>query len=517
MSESSGHSQTPHALRVGDTDTRTVEAPVRELAPLPAHLAHRTDNPPDADADADALGDPIPADEEALETGHHISGIVTQQPKRARRGDIIGAKYVVDGQIGKGGMGRVLRVRHQVLGKCFALKVIRPPIATNKRMCEMFYREARLASALAHENICSIVDFGNDPDVGLFMVMELLEGMSLHKRLRQGGPLAPKAACSVMWDIAKAVKHMHDRSIVHGDIKSRNILLVRTNDKHRMVKLTDFGLARVDVARTSTRVEGTPEYMATELIRGHASSTHSDIYALGILFYEILVGKQPFKGDTEAIFNQHLHKPLPRPSELLDGAIDERADELIIRATAKNAAERHPDVESFLFELRTLMNMVGIGKYHRGRSTMEPPRPPRQQSRLSSHRIQGAAEVFEHAPIPMASVSPTGKVRVANKAFIEFLGVAGDAAGIELSDSHLPDVYPGLLDDLHEVATSRARRKHVLELTNRHGEHVQVVVILSAASNRLPVTAGDVYITLHPLSRATDSSEPPSATVHLPD
>ena len=129
------------------------------------------------------------------------------------------------------------RARHQALGKAFALKLIKTPIAMDPRIREMFYREARLASACSHDNICSIVDFGEDPAFGLFMVMELLDGQTMHSKLRQGGRLAPKVACDVMWQVCDAVRYMHGRAILHGDLKSDNIFLVRSSAQRRAVKL----------------------------------------------------------------------------------------------------------------------------------------------------------------------------------------------------------------------------------------------------------------------------------------
>ena len=165
--------------------------------------------------------------------------------RSARPGDLIGNRYIIEGQLGRGGMGRVLRVRHSVLGKVFALKVIKSSIATNPRIREMFYREARLASALTHDNICSIVDFGQDDAFGLFMVMELLEGQTVHQKLKHGH-VSPKVACDILWQVADAVRFIHSRAIVHGDIKTENIFLVKTAVQRRLVKLLDFGLARPD-------------------------------------------------------------------------------------------------------------------------------------------------------------------------------------------------------------------------------------------------------------------------------
>src|SRR5215813_8222811 len=225
------------------------------------------------------------------------------RPRGARAGDVIGRRYIVEGQLGRGGMGRVMRVRHSALGKQFALKLIKSAIATNPKIREMFYREARLASALTHDNICSIVDFGQDETFGLFMVMELLDGQTVHAKLRSGGKLAPKVACDVMWQVGDAVRFIHSRTILHGDVKTENIFMVRTSAQRRLIKLLDFGLARADLGRTDG-IDGTPEYVAPERIDGAPASPASDIYALGIVFYELLTGKLPFTGDLKDVFRK---------------------------------------------------------------------------------------------------------------------------------------------------------------------------------------------------------------------
>lgn len=469
------------------------------VTPLPVHaeaVAERQ-NTPTAESPARRGDAPLQDTGPIIDTEAEMA-----RPRGARRGDMIGGRYVVDGQIGRGGMGRVLRVRHQVLGKAFALKLIKVPIATNPRIREMFYREARLASALSHQNICSIVDFGQDPVFGLFMVMELLEGQTIHNKLRHDGRLAPKVACDVMWQIAEALRYIHGRAIIHGDVKSENILLMRTPDRRRVVKLLDFGLARAGIRETKTakQVEGTPEYLAPERIRGAPASPSSDIYALGILFYELLVGKLPFVGDLEEVFQQHLDTPVPMPSQQIDESIDERADEIVSRATAKDPEDRHPDVAGFLYELRTLMNMLGMDVARR-RAGAGGGGAEKKARRAANRETVAAREVFDNAPVPLASVDPDGKVRIANQAFLEFLGVAGAAAGIQLTDSGFTEVYPALIDDLQKVANSRTTRKRIIYLSEGGGHVVEVAVVMTAAPNRSEITAGDIHMTLHPLNR----------------
>jgi PAS domain-containing protein len=417
-------------------------------------------------------------------------------PRRgARRGDVIGGRYVVEGQLGRGGMGRVMRVRHQALGKAFALKLIKSAIATNPKIREMFYREARLASALSHDNICSIVDFGQDDAFGLFMVMELLDGQTAHAKLRHGGRLSPKVACDVMWQVADAVRFIHGRTIIHGDIKSENIFLVRTSQQRRLAKLLDFGLARPDLGQTDG-VDGTPEYLAPERTRGGAATQASDIYALGIVFFELLTGKLPFVGTVDEVFAQHRDVDVPKPSLHTSDALDERADELVARATAKDPASRHPDVASFMYELRALMGMLGMDATGRRRAI---PVEATRERRDVTHQLKAAAEIFTAVPLPMAACDRSGRVRAANAAFYEFLGAAGDAAGIELRDSALPDICPTLLEDLDVVATTRRTLKRVIHLSESGDRIVQAAIVMSAAPATAEVTAGDVFVVLHPL------------------
>ena len=415
----------------------------------------------------------------------------------ARSGDVIGGRYVVEGQLGRGGMGRVMKVRHSALGKPFALKLIKSAIATNPRIRELFYREARLASALTHDNICSIVDFGQDAAHGLFMVMELLEGQTVHHKLRHSGRLTPKVACDVMWQVGDAVRFIHGRQILHGDIKTENIFIVRTPAQRRLIKLLDFGLSRADLGRDDG-VDGTPEYLAPERIDGGPASQASDIYAMGIVFFELITGKLPFTGaNAKEVMKKQLTSTCPAPSKLVDEPLDERADQIIARATAKDPAKRHPDVPSFLYELRALMGMLGMDQGNQRRRALAP--DAARERRENDHRVKAAAEVFNSIPLPMATCDPSGRVRAANHAFLEFLGAAGDAGGLELSNSALPEVYPTLFADLQTVAKKRQPIKRVIYLNEGGDRVVEAAIVLSAAPTTAEVTAGEIHIVLHPL------------------
>jgi PAS domain-containing protein len=325
--------------------------------------------------------------------------------------------------------------------------------------------------------------------------MELLEGQTVHHKLKNGGKLSPKVACDILWQVADAVRFIHSRTILHGDIKTENIFLVKTATHRRMVKLLDFGLARPDLGRLEG-LDGTPEYLAPERQDGAPASQASDIYALGIVFFELLTGRVPFTGDIAEVLEAHRTQPVPPPSSLVGEPLDARADELVARATAKDPARRHPDVPSFLYELRALMGMLGMEQSSRRRAVAA---EVTRERRDLDHRVKAAAEVFGAVSVPMASCDASGRVRAANPAFLEFLGAAGDAAGLQLRDSALPDVYPTLFHDLEEVATQRRPIKRVIYLNEGDDRVIEAAILLSAAPNAAEVTAGEVHLVLHPL------------------
>jgi eukaryotic-like serine/threonine-protein kinase len=439
--------------------------------------------------------DDQPSSQPVLPSVHHSLPAHPARVARVRgaqKGDVIGGRYIVDGQIGRGGMGRVLRVRHSALGKAFALKLPKAAISTNAEFRERFHREAKLASSLSHDNICSVVDFGEDEAHGLFMVMELLEGVRLDYKLRHDGRLAPRVAYDVMSQIAEALRYVHSKGIVHGDIKSENILLLRS-ERRRVAKLLDFGLARLSEAEHPGGIEGTPQYLAHERIEGRPASMASDIYALGILFYELLTGSLPFDGTFEEVFRKHMLVDVPAPSSKVERPLDERANLIVARATAKRPEDRHPDVASFIYELRALVAMEGLDGGRR------PGGGPRRANRRTEGDDTSAQEVFLHAPLPLAAVDVHGRVKIANRAFFEFVASAGDE--IMLGDTGLAALCPTLIDDLRLVAAEREPIKRAIRLKDSEGRAVHAAIQMTPAPSGELATAGQVYLAVHPLGR----------------
>jgi tRNA A-37 threonylcarbamoyl transferase component Bud32 len=405
--------------------------------------------------------------------------------------EIIAGRYRIEDQLGEGGMGKVFRVRHLQLDKAFALKLIHVNANSSPRARELFYREAKLASSLAHPNIVTIVDFGEDPRRGAFMVMELVEGEPLSVHLHRLGRLAAKPAIDVILQIAEALHYIHGRQIVHCDIKPENIFLCRLPSTERrkfQVKLLDFGLARTGAVavRTTQNIEGTPAYLAPERIRSQAPQASMDIYSLGVVSYELLTGRLPFDGSMYEIMSAHINKPPPPLSTHVPDGVDESLEGLIMRALAKEPKDRQKDMAAFLYELRTVMDMLGMGRRRANPIVV----------RESTHdrRERGVLVGYDATPLPMAGVDVDGTIVVANRAFALFAG-DGAVEGKSLYDTKLQTVCPDLRECVRRVHTDGAAQSLVLALRAPDGTEHRLMLWLVPGTE----DGGRVHLTVHGL------------------
>jgi serine/threonine protein kinase len=255
--------------------------------------------------------------------------------------------YIIDGEIGKGGMGFVYSATHPVIGKRAAIKVLKPDVSRSPIVVERFIQEARAVNQIGHANIVDIFAFGELPDGRAYHIMDLLVGESLRKRLRRG-PLHPSEAASVIDEIASALIAAHEKGFVHRDLKPDNVFLVEHSGRWPEVKLLDFGLAKLMPEagtapfKTKTGVMlGTPEYMSPEQARGIGVDYRTDVYALGVLTFEILAGVRPFPslGDSFLTLQAHAEEPPPSIADLVPGLPDELV-QLVAVMLAKDQAAR---------------------------------------------------------------------------------------------------------------------------------------------------------------------------------
>ncbi|HWE25518.1 MAG TPA: serine/threonine-protein kinase [Myxococcales bacterium] len=266
-------------------------------------------------------------------------------------------EYLILGTIASGGCGTVYTAEHRVLGRKAAVKVLHSQLASSAEMVERFVREARVVNRIRHPNIVDIYEFGELPDKRPYFVMELLEGTSLASIVERRGRLTAAQALSYLDPVCDALRAAHATGVVHRDLKASNVAVVKDGDPPR-VKLLDFGIAKLvrtapgerGLTAVGQRI-GTPYAMAPEQIRGGAIDGRVDIYALGVLLYQLLTGRYPFiSGDPVEMERLHVEAPPPRPSAMAPVSPD--IDAIVLRCMEKDATRRFPDVAAFVDALR---------------------------------------------------------------------------------------------------------------------------------------------------------------------
>lgn len=275
---------------------------------------------------------------------------------------LVGGRYQLGRQLGRGGMGLVYEARHVKLGRTLALKTISPTYALDAAARARFHQEARLASEIVHPNVVGVIDYGEDRHIGPYMVMELAQGTSLAELAATKLPL--RRACDLLGQVADAVSQIHAKGVVHGDIKAENIVVVEEmvgTRRRRVAKLLDFGLARriTSMTATSDIITGTPLYISPERVTGAPPTVASDVYALGVLGYLLLTGAPPFDAkDPTQLMLQHVRTEPPPLAVSRGEPVDVALQTLISRALAKDLFKRHPSANAFRYELNNAIEML---------------------------------------------------------------------------------------------------------------------------------------------------------------
>jgi serine/threonine protein kinase len=268
-------------------------------------------------------------------------------------GQVLSDRYRIAGVIGDGGMGRVFAAEHVTLRRRLAIKVLKPELAQHEANVERFLQEARAASMIAHPNVVDILDFGRIPAGPVFFVMEFLEGEDLSVLLRRLGRVPWPRVQPILLQVVRGLAAAHKCGVVHRDMKPANIFLVQRPDAMDQVKLLDFGIAKVvDRDRPGNltgegSVFGTARYMSPEQAAGLPVDGRSDVYAVGILAYEMLSGRVPFDSDNfMRVATQHINEPIP-PLRQAAPDVDPVVEALVMRALNKRPDGRYPSMAEF--------------------------------------------------------------------------------------------------------------------------------------------------------------------------
>ena len=265
-----------------------------------------------------------------------------------REGMFIAERYEILERIGSGGMSDVYKAKCHKLNRYVAIKVLKPEYSEDKTFVSKFRAEAQAAAGLMHANIVNVYDVGEENGI-YYIVMELVEGITLKKYIEKKGVLGVREAVSIAIQVAQGIDAAHKHNIVHRDIKPQNIII----SKEGKVKVTDFGIARAASSNTiNSSVMGSVHYISPEQARGGYSDEKSDIYSFGITLYEMLTGKVPFEGDTTvAIALQHIQDEIVSPRQYVP-EIPVSVEKIVLKCTQKRTERRYQNMTDLIADLK---------------------------------------------------------------------------------------------------------------------------------------------------------------------
>ncbi len=326
-------------------------------------------------------------------------------------GEVIDGRYSVLELIATGGMASVYRAVDTRLDRDVALKVMRPHLAHDESFVARFRREARSAARLSHPNIVSVYDQGEDRG-RVWLAMEYVPGRTLRHLVEDEGGLPPRAALDIEEALLLALNEAHQSGIIHRDVKPENVL-IRDDG---VVKVADFGLARAENTQTATsptsEVLGTLAYISPEQVEGEMVTTRSDVYAAGLILFEMLTGRKAFPGDSiPNVLFQHVHAGVPAPSSLVPG-LAPSLDSLVQHAAAKDPEDRPENAAEFLAEVRHVRRRLAAADLDTPNASVAPGSPAAAADAPGTGRAgaDAASTPVAATPASPGAAAPAGAV-----------------------------------------------------------------------------------------------------------
>lgn len=266
---------------------------------------------------------------------------------KQRLGQVVDSKYRLISVMGIGGMGIVYEAQHQFLGRRVALKILHPRYLDRLEEFQRFLREARAVGAIGHRSIVEVFDAGFLDGTTPYLVMERLVGENLEEYIERKQTLSAKRTFRIGYEVLRGLDVAHNKKILHCDMKPANVFIVRDQENRTGVKLLDFGISKLVVGGRAQAVDeptgfvfGSPSYMAPEQVVGGDLDQRTDIYAVGAIVYEALMGKPPFTGPTRRDVFRKILRSRPEPLRPPRGALPQVLTDLVLRMLAKNPEER---------------------------------------------------------------------------------------------------------------------------------------------------------------------------------
>ncbi len=441
--------------------------------------------------------------------------------------EVLGERYQLQDPIGRGGMATIYRGRDMRMDRPVAIKVLREVYSTDPKFVTRFQREAKAASALQHPNIVQVYDYGQS-DGNYFIVMELIDGTDLRRYLRSRGILPVERAIIIAHDVALGLGAAHRRGIVHRDVKPQNVLVGRNGS----IKLTDFGIASVykdinDERLTTTGMTlGTVQYYAPEQAQGEIVSPAADVYALGIVMYEMLTGRTPFDGDTPvAVAMQHI-QDLPTPPSHLNAAIPPALEGVILRCLEKVPEMRYRDGSVLARALEELGEDALGATLARG-ITPDGVVTPLADGAAAIPRRPGAtsrpaAAAFNNNHGGAGLYAPTGAVNGDEPTLradqAAFAGARGVSAGVSPGMTHNYAPYNGASAMQQGTAATRPYDKDILNGRSAQSDSrlAGVLTVLILVATLLLLGFSVFLVWKLGLFSSTKGSSPPATQVPVP-